>query len=158
MAGNAPSSTPGASASSHGAAMWMQGLACGALLTFETATALLLCVLMAPAIISAIAEPGPERSVTRAVALGCAAAALRPVWRLWLAGNRLEGALSILSQPVPLLLAWGAGACAWACCVVLPVVLKGAWDVSDATRVRSLEAELKHYREEWVLDPPSAGR
>ena len=105
--------------------MWVQGLACGALLTFATPTALMLVALLAPAIACALGEKGGTSGATRGVALCCAAAALAPLWHLWMLDDRMDVALDALSDPLTLVLAWGAGACAWALCQVVPVISPG---------------------------------
>ena len=137
---------------SRGSTMWIQGLACGACLAFAAPTVLLVSVLLAPALICFLVYSGAERGILRAVAMSCAAASLSPVWHLWLSGDHLEQAVSSMSEPFVLLLAWGAGASAWALCQVIPVILSGSWDMRSAARIRTLEAELKALHEEWVID------
>ncbi len=131
--------------------IWVQGLACGALLTFAAPTALLLAILFAPAAICPLLEP-TKTGLTRAVALGCAAASLGPAWRLWTAGDRMDQALASLSDPGTISLAWGAGACAWALCQVLPVILARSWEVREASRIRAIEAEIKEVQDIWSMD------
>ncbi len=134
-----------------GSLLWMQGLASGALLTFATPTALMLAVLLAPAIACALGEKDSAGSATRAVALCCAAASVSPLWHLWIQNDRMDVAINALSSPSTLVGAWGAGACAWALCQVLPVVLRTAWDAREAVRARSLQGELNRTKEEWDL-------
>ena len=141
----------GAKAGPKGSVLWMSGLASGALLTFAAPTALLLGVLLAPAIACVAGEQEPSRSTARAVALCCAAAALRPLWRLWLAGDQMDTALGEASDVQVLLVAWGAGACAWALCQVVPVVLRITWEAQAAARAHAMQAELARTREEWDL-------
>ena len=137
-------------------AMWVQGLACGALITFATPTALLLGVLFAPAIIYALASPGCARNVLRAIASGCAAAALGPLWHMWMNGGRTGELLVILYDPATLCLAWGSGATAWALCEVLPVILRAAWDAHEAKKSAAIRAELDELTHEWGLTASNA--
>ena len=153
MAAATPSQPAGPAA--KGSILWAQGLACGALLTFAAPTALLLAILLAPAIACALGEKNTAGSSTRAVGLCCAAAALSPVWHLWMRGDAMDAALDALANPLVLVTAWGAGACAWALCQVVPVVLRTAWDASEAARARVMQAELARTREEWDI-PPNA--
>ncbi len=139
----------------RGSALWIQGLACGAALTFAAPTVLLLGILLAPALVCLLVQPRIERGLLRAVAVACTASSLSPVWHLWLAGDRFEQALAGLSDPFVLLLAWGAGASAWALCQVIPVVLRGSWDMQTASRVRTMETELKTLNERWLLEDAS---
>ena len=136
----------------RGSVIWVQGLACGALLTFAAPTALLLIILFAPAFVCMLAETTARSGLTRAVGLGCAAASLGPVWRLWMAGDRMDQALATLSNSTTVALAWGAGACAWALCQILPVILARAWDAREAARTRSIQAEIDDHLATWSLE------
>ena len=128
---------------------WVQGAICGALLAFATPTALLIGILLAPALATAAVEQGPLRGTTRAVALCGAAATLSPAWRLWMQGGQMGAALDLLSDPLTIVLAWGAGACAWAACQVLPAIVAGVWNVREASRAKAIETELIRCREDW---------
>ncbi len=139
----------------HGSALWIQGLACGACLTFAAPTALLISILLAPALICLLASPGVNRGLLRSVSVACAAASLSPVWHLWLAGDRFDQALAALSEPFVLLIAWGAGASAWALCQVIPIVLRVSWDVRSTAQLRAIEFELKKLHEDWLLEVAS---
>lgn len=141
-----------APAKGAGSKMWMQGLGCGALLTFAAPTALMLGVLLAPAVLCLVVEPGPDRGQPRAVALGCAAASFGPVWHLWLAGDTLAQTFASLADLQTIILAWGAGACAWALCQVLPVVVRSGWDMAAGKKIREIEAELAQCQKDWRLD------
>jgi hypothetical protein len=132
--------------------MWLQGLACGALLAFAPAMALLLGVLLAPAIACFAADMEQGRGATRSVAIACVAGALSPAWHLWLAGNAFGVAITLLCDPLTLVLAWGAGACAWALCQVVPALLQSLWSVRETLRTHKIEAEMKRIREEWHLE------
>jgi hypothetical protein len=140
-----------APAKSKPSMLWVQGLASGALLTFAGPMALALAVLLAPAIACAIGERTTNHAMARAVALCCAAAAVSPLWHLWMLGGHMDAAFAILSDTNTVVLAWGAGACAWALCQVLPVLIRTGWDIREAARARALEAEIARCREEWDL-------
>ncbi len=135
--------------------MWLQGVACGALLAFAPAMALLLAVLMAPAMATLAADMEKSRGTTRSVAIACAAGALAPAWHLWLTHDEFGVALALLSDPLTLLLAWGSGACAWSLCQVVPALLQSVWSVREAVRAQRIEAEMKQIRDEWHLDEKS---
>jgi hypothetical protein len=143
-----PATPPRAKASM----MWLQGLACGALLAFAPGMAVLLAVLLAPAIAAFAADMEPGRGTTRSVAVACAAGAVSPAWRLWPAGGRMESVLVLLSDPLTIVLAWGSGACAWALCQVAPAILQSVWSVRETVRAHRIEAEMKQIREEWHLE------
>jgi hypothetical protein len=147
-----PGPAAGEAPKAGGSLLWVQGLACGALLTFAAPTALLAAATFAPALACRLVETSPNRAQARSVGLACAAAAIGPIWRLWVAGGAMQQAWVILSEPWTLPLAWGAGAGAWALCQTLPVLLRTMWDARDAARARTLAAELKACREAWRLD------
>jgi hypothetical protein len=144
----APAGTP---RRGRGSLLWLQGLVCGALLTFATPTALLLGVLMAPAAAAWLADTLPGRPVARAVAVAGLAPALGPVWHLWLGGHTIAVALELLSDPAAIGIAWVAAACGWAMCQVLPVVLRTLREMREAARAKALAAELELQKEEWDL-------
>jgi hypothetical protein len=134
-----------------GSLLWVQGLICGAMLAFATGAALLLGILLAPAGVALLADTQPGRPVARAVALGCSAFALGPVWRLWSAGGTMQAALDALATPSALIGPWLAGACGWALCELLPVLVKVALDARAAARIAALRAEEARFRAEWDL-------
>ena len=134
--------------------LWIQGAVCGAALTFAAPSALLMGVLLAPAVLCAVAEAGPQRGMVRAVTLCGLAACVNAMWRLWMAGGRMDAAVALMCDPATLILAWGVGACAWAACQVLPVIVRTVWDLREAARARSIETELARCREEWDLEDP----
>ena len=146
----APARTAQAAAP-KGSLVWAQGMVCGALLAFATPTALVLGVLLAPALACFVGERAQGRTMARGVALCCGAATVSPLWHLWHGGNSVGAALELLSDPLCLVLAWGAGACAWALCQVLPVVVRTTWEMRMAARAKAIEAELVACREEWDL-------
>jgi len=62
---------------------WLQGLVVGALVALATSTALLLAVLLAPAMVAFIFDRAPGRPVARSVALCGMAACVGPELALW---------------------------------------------------------------------------
>jgi hypothetical protein len=135
-----------------GSGLWLQGAAFGASLTFAAPTMVMLGVLLAPGIACRVTEMEGGRGMTRAVALACLAGAIRPAWQLWLNGERMEVAVDRLCDPLVLLACWGAGACSWALCQVVPVLVRGAWDAREGARAARLEAEIARLRGEWDLE------
>ncbi len=128
---------------------WLQGLVCGALLTFATPASLLLAALFAPAVIAFLADTEKGRPVARSVAVSCIAPALAPMWHLWMAGETMEAALALLSDPATISIAWLVGASGWALCQVLPVILRTLSEFRESARAKLLRAELQTQTEEW---------
>jgi hypothetical protein len=131
---------------------WWQGLICGALLTFAPGMALLLVVLLAPALATLAVDTEEERGMTRSVVLACGAASLSPAWHLWSAGNGIGAAFVLLSDPMTLALAWGSGASAWALCQVVPALVESVWKTREALRAHAIEKAMAKLREEWHLE------
>jgi len=136
-----------------GSLLWLQGLVCGALLAFATPVALLVCVLMAPGAAASVFDTAPQRAMTRAVCLGCLAFTLGPVWRLILLGRGMTEAVDMLLDPAIVGPAWLAGACGWALCELLPVVLRSFADVRAASRIAALQKEEAELKEQWDIKP-----
>jgi hypothetical protein len=149
MAGKAPGRSQARPKSGIGSMLWLQGMVCGAILTFATPAALLGGTLLAPALIAALADREPGRPVFRAVALFGGAVSLSPLWHLCLSGDSMTTALEILSDPTMLATAWLAAAFGWALCEVLPVLMENGSRLTEAARVSSWKAELKRIEEEW---------
>ncbi len=150
-ADSAAAAQPGVRQRRGGSMMWVQGLACGALLTFATPTALLLTILLAPAILCLLANPGCERGLLRAVASSCIAGSLAPLWHLWVGGGHMDDVALVLASPATLCIAWGGGAAAWSLCQILPVIVQAAWDGREANRTNAIQAELEGLGQEWSL-------
>jgi hypothetical protein len=136
-----------------GSLMWLQGLVCGALLTFATPIALLIGILLAPAVLAAVMDSAPNRAMTRAVFFSGLAFTLGPLWKLIMEGRGMEAAVELIGDPAVLGAAWLAGACGWALCEVLPVVLRSFAESRTVARMEALQAEAAALRQEWDLEP-----
>jgi hypothetical protein len=128
------------------------GVVFGAVLTFATPTALLCCVLLAPAILVAVLDATPNKSMARVVFVAGAGFSFAPIWHLNTGGGTMAVALDMLSNPSILCPAWLAGACGWAVCECLPLLLRSAANRAAEIRIASLAAEAQKLREEWDLD------
>ena len=100
--------------------LWLQGMACGAVLTFATPAAMLAAGLLAPALLALAADRRPGRPILRAVLLYGCAVALAPLWHLCLSGDTMDTALVMVSDMTTLATAWLAAAVGWALCEILP--------------------------------------
>lgn len=131
---------------------WVQGAVFGGLVTFATPTAIMLGVLLAPAVVCAVGERGFQRGATQGVALCGIAASLDPLWRLWMEGDRMDAASALLFTPSTVALAWGACALAWALCQILPVVIRTGWEAREMTRAKAIEVQIVQCRAEWDFE------
>jgi hypothetical protein len=134
-----------------GSLLWLQGLVCGAVLTFATPVAVLLGVLLAPSVVAAVMDSAPNRAMTRAVFLSGLAFTLGPLWHLFVEGRGMQTAVDLIGDPYVLGPAWLAGACGWALCEVLPVVLRSFAELRTTTRIAALKAEAAALRQDWDL-------
>lgn len=134
-----------------GSGLWLSGLACGAVLAFAPALAVLAAALLAPAGIAAVLESHTGRPVTRAMALSGGTFVLAPCWRLVREGLTMTNVLDQLADPLTAGAAWFAGIVGWALCELLPVALQAASDLRVAARVKHLEDTAKSLRASWDL-------
>lgn len=132
-----------------GSLIWLQGAACGVVLTFAAPAALLGGTLLAPALMAWLVERERGQPVARAVLLFGGAVAVGPVWHLCLSGDSMAAALDMMSDPTIVAFAWTAAAFAWALCEVLPVLIERAGQFAEAARVAAWRAELKALETEW---------
>ena len=153
MARAAPPAVPiQAKPKGGGSLLWLLGVLCGAVLAFATPTAVLAGVLLAPAILTAVFDAQPKRPVTRVVLVSAAGFTFGPIWHLNVAGATMTAALEMAFDPAVLCPAWLAGACGWAVCEFLPLVLRMTADRQAAAKIGQLQEEAKALREEWDLE------
>src|ERR1700723_979288 len=78
--------------------VWLQGLLCGALVTLAPSTALLLGVLLGPALLAMVLDRQPGRPRARSIALCSVAASIDPLRILWVAGHGMATATALLGD------------------------------------------------------------
>src|SRR5579872_1024082 len=93
--------------------VWLQGLLCGAVATLATPTALLLGVLLAPALLALMIDRQPGRPKARSIALWSMAASVAPLRALWIAGHTMAGAAALAGNLRVVITAWSAAAAGW---------------------------------------------
>ena len=128
--------------------LWLQGLLCGAAISMVPATCLVIAALLAPAVLAMYSESTLKRPVGRAMIMMASAASIEPLRTLWQGGNSLEGAITIISNPSTLALAWLAAASAW-------VISEGVGLASseiDTVRSRRKAVQLAAEREALELE------
>ncbi len=131
--------------------MWLKGLACGALLTLATPTAVLGSLLLAPAIVAATFDPSTSRRSARPVLVwGCAASA-RPMLTLWTGGHDLALALGIASDLSVIATAWAAQAAGWLVAELLPLLIAAGLNAAAASRAQRLRESRARHEDEWDI-------
>ncbi len=132
---------------------WWHGMLAGMLLMVSPGIALLLAALSAPVLLVLIADTTPRRTLTRTVALFCAAGAIDPLRAFLSMGHDVVAAVELLAHPTVMLLAWAAAGCGWlldeACSLGATLFTR----VKLTSEGKALEAELMAVRAEWEFGP-----
>jgi len=135
--------------------IWLQGLLCGALATLATPTAVLLAVLLAPALAALAMDRVPGRPVARSVALCSLAGCVAPVRTLWAAGHTLSTAAALLAYLQPIGIAWTAGAFGWLLAELSPIAVRAVLEALGRARAAKLRAVRTRLVDEWgFAEPP----
>jgi hypothetical protein len=131
--------------------LWLQGMACGALVTMAPPTALVCGVLMLPAIIATVVETAPGKPLTRVLALFGGAAIVSPLHILWTSGHTLSGAMTLVEDPAVLSLSYAAAGGGWLLAELVPVLVRVALEATTRARTANLRATRARLQEEWRL-------
>jgi len=130
---------------------WLQGLACGALATLATPEAVLLCVLLAPGILSLLLDREPGKPVARTVLLFGLAFSVEPVRTLWLGSMSMAEAAHLLSDLSVTGLAWAAAAGGWLLAELAPLVVGLVLDLRSRSQAAALRKLRAQHAEAWGL-------
>ena len=151
---------PGPAPAKSNALMWIQGLLCGGLVAMLPPTALLLGVLLGPALLGLFLDPQPGKPVARSILLCTLAASVKPVRLLWGAGHTMGASMALATDVDTVGTAWAAAAAGWLLAELTPVAVRvvlEAMSLRQAARLRAVRAALA---EEWGLDganqPPTS--
>lgn len=160
-----PPNPPGPSAdavttrdSSSNALLWAQGLLCGGLVALLPTVALLLGVLLGPAMAALALDRQPGKPVARSVVLCTLAACIGPVRSLWAAGHDLAASLALAGDLNILGTAWSAAAAGWLLAELSPFAVRAVLEALSLARAAQLRATRDRLAEEWGLAGPSADR
>jgi hypothetical protein len=140
----------------HRSLIWLQGLACGAMVTLATPTALLLGVLLGPALVAVALDHEPGRPRARSIALCGMAAAVEPLRTLWMTSHSMEQATHLLGDLRVVGTAWTAAAAGWLLAEVMPIAVRAVLETLGIARTARLRAERARLVETWGLDGPQA--
>jgi hypothetical protein len=140
---------------SGGSLVWLQGLACGAMVAFVPGVALLLGILLAPGLGALILDRQPGRPIARGILLCSAAACIAPVEQLWNGGQSVDVSLSILGDIRSIGTAWSAAAAGWLMAELLPIGVRAVLEATCLARAAHLRAARAKLVEEWGVEPPS---
>lgn len=136
--------------------IWLQGLLCGAMVTLATPTALLVGVLLAPALVAVALDHEPGRPRARSIALCGMAAAVGPLRTLWTTSHSLATATALLGDVRVIGTAWSAAAAGWLLAEITPIAVRAVLEALGLGRAARLRAERARLAETWGLDGPQA--
>jgi hypothetical protein len=144
-------------AAKPGRMLWLQGLACGALVTMATPTALLAFVLLAPTLLVWFLDTAPGKPTLRPVAMLGLGTSAYPMLELWRLGHTMSAAIDLALDPSVLVLAWAAQSGGWLLVELLPLVISVGMQIAATARAARLQALRRRYEEEWDFPPRDAG-
>lgn len=132
--------------------LWLQGAAAGVIVALAPGSALLLGVLLCPALVFAAAAGSAGRPAARVMLLMGSAATFGPLRDQWTGGNSVDSTLELLANPSVALWAWIACGFGWFTCEA--TAMAAALALLHATRHRAtaLRREQADLIEEWTLD------
>ena len=136
--------------------VWLQGLLCGALVTLATPTALLLSVLLGPALLVAFLDTEQGKPVGRSVVLFSMAASVQPLKSLWVSGHTMQVATTLASDFHVIGIAWIAAAAGWLLVQILPIAVRSLLEALGLARSAQLRAERTKLVSEWGLEADQA--
>lgn len=142
-----------ATRSRRGFGGWLPGVACGALVTLATPTALLLGVLLVPSGLLFVLDRAEGKPTARAVLLFGLATAIAPVLALWSGGHTLANSLSLLSDPVTPAAAWAAQGAGWLLMELLPLGVRAVSEMQTAATLHRLRTERAALEQAWGIPP-----
>lgn len=136
--------------------VWLQGLACGAVVALTPGIAVLLAVLLAPGLVVLLLDHEPGRPTARCVLLIGLATCVHPLRVLWPQTQNVTAALDMVSDLQTLGTAWSAAAAGWLLAELAPLGAKLVLETLARARAAKLRARREKLVETWG-DDGSAG-
>jgi hypothetical protein len=133
--------------------VWLQGLLCGALVMLAPPTALLIGVLLGPAILAALFDHQPGRPRSRSIGLFGMAGSVDPLRTLWLGGHSMAVAGALVANLRVVGVAWAAAAAGWLLAEAAPVAVRAVLETLSVSRAARLRASRARLAQAWRLDP-----
>jgi hypothetical protein len=104
---------------------------------------------MAPTVVAYVIDRTAEKYLTITVGLLNICGTLPGLVTLWSRGQTYDNALRIATDPLSLLMAYGAAGVAWSIYLALPMVLGHYYALTSETRLRSLRRRRAELVEAW---------
>jgi hypothetical protein len=136
--------------------VWLQGLLCGAVVTLATPTALLLGVLLGPALLAVVFDREPGKPRARSIVLCSMAASVEPLRTLWLTGHTIPMAAALAGNAHTVGVAWTAAAAGWLLAEILPIAVRAVLETLSIARSAQLRTERAKLVEAWGIEDEAA--
>jgi hypothetical protein len=135
----------------QGSLIWVQGLACGALVALTPSLAFMVAILLGPGIAAVMLDREPGKPIGRAVLLSGLAACVTPVRMLWASGRGIDAGMAIAQDIGVVGTAWSAAAGGWLLAELAPVFVRVVLEATSMTRAAQLRSSRERLIEEWGL-------
>ena len=132
--------------------IWLQGLLCGAMATLATPTALLLGVLLGPALLAAHARSPAWTAAGAQHRPFQHGGSIDPLRTLWTTGHTIATATALLGNLRIVGMAWSAAAGGWLLAEITPIAVRAALEGLGMARAARLRAERAKLVETWGLE------
>ncbi|GBQ98684.1 GCN5-like N-acetyltransferase [Acetobacter nitrogenifigens DSM 23921 = NBRC 105050] len=133
---------------------WVHGLACGAALAWLPGYLLLAVVLFLPLIVAYFFDRSQNQALVRMMLPYEFAAAISPMYQLWLSEGSVDTALRLLTDPVVPITAWLSAGLGWFVLEAALLVAKLSKQYSFNKEKNEITRRLKEIADEWDHDPP----
>jgi hypothetical protein len=140
---------------SNRSVIWLSGLACGVLAAIAPGIATVAAGLLAPGVVALRLDREPGRPVARTVLTCGLAGCVHPVITLWNTGQSFETAITIVTEPTTIGIAWSAAGAGWLLTQIVPLVVRVALEAVALGRSTRLRAARSRIGEAWGLDGAS---
>ena len=136
-------------------AIWLSGLACGALVAIAPGVATVAAGLLAPGLLALRLDNEPGRPVARTVLTCGLTGCVHPVMTLWNMGQTFSTAVAIVTDPGTIVLAWSLAAGGWLMAQGAPLLVRAALEAAALARTAKLRTMRTRIAEAWGLDQPA---
>ena len=134
--------------------LWLQGLVCGAALSFATAPALLVAGLLLPGLAGYAIERTPGKPISEAMLLFGVATVFMPLRLLWEGGHSMAACLTLIMDPWRLGLSWTAAAAGWFLAESAQMIAERYGELAARRDIAALRKERAELAAEWgPLEP-----
>ncbi len=152
---NAQPSRIGRGGNSNRSVIWLSGLACGVLAAIAPGIATVAAGMLAPGAVALKIDREPGRPVARTVLTCGLAGCVHPMIALWNAGQSFATAITIVTDPAAIGIAWSAAAAGWLLAQIGPLAVRVALEAIALARSTRLRAARSRISEAWGLDAVS---